>query len=713
MKSVIVLPLVALAHARCDYPSGIGLWHPEKGQNFAVVMWDLGITEQEFESLNPTTNINLIYPEISYNVTIRPSRSGKWTDGCPPSLRIKDTSDTSMVDPTAETQETPESTSVADADGYRHRSTGAMYETAEASTRFSTVFADGSHPSSPSVAGETQSADTPHSPFTEGKGTGTRSKAHTPTESMSDVTSSAVSKPTATTSKGQEDNLTNTGKTWHSDASTTSAAGQSEDVHEMPSTISDDAQQETVPSYATMDDEVTRTSTLSDVSSTAVASEITDTVSKNEQTPESATEASSAPSSITDTTKLETAPSSPSSTTSTLPRTDDSHDSKTEKPSGSSFKEERTVSSEDLSTQKPSGGANTGPPSILTTDTATTSIVSQPHGSTGSAAVSRDTTLTEHTSTQTKTAKADAAPDPLVSSLPTSATTTMRTTTKGVTSPSKTTLETTTATDSYNGGETSLPKCLYDSVMFGLKQTDGELLLNMAKDFSPAEYHGRSSSCESRNPVPVLPVNGGPSELPAPPRDVTLKHISLGFGIQKYSCAGAGAAPAAVGALAVLYDVTCLYPGQARSSLTAKKWASLPSDVLNTRKVPLNRNDDGGASLTSPFPRKQPLKVEGLRKSIPYLGRHFFNAAVVPTFDLDKANQLFVAKKIDGIKAPASAPAGPEGTGAVDWLYLGDAGGRQGVSLVYRLLTAGGASHGCKAKGTDSASYTTLYWFYG
>jgi len=165
--------------------------------------------------------------------------------------------------------------------------------------------------------------------------------------------------------------------------------------------------------------------------------------------------------------------------------------------------------------------------------------------------------------------------------------------------------------------------------------------------------------------------------------------------------------------LAVLYDVTCLYPGQAHSSLKAKKWASLPSDVLNTRKVPLNRNDDGGASLTNPFPRKQPLKVEGLRKSIAYLGRHFFNAAGVPTFDLDKANQLLIAKKIDGIKAPASAPAGPEGTGAVDWLYLGDAGGSQGVSLVYRVLTAGGASHGCKAKGTDSTSYTTLYWFYG
>ncbi|KAF4502792.1 hypothetical protein FAGAP_948 [Fusarium agapanthi] len=230
---------------------------------------------------------------------------------------------------------------------------------------------------------------------------------------------------------------------------------------------------------------------------------------------------------------------------------------------------------------------------------------------------------------------------------------------------------------------------------------------------SPSGRHSPSSSCEPRAPVPVLPINGGPPELPAPPRNVTLKHIALGFGIQNYTCADAGVAPAAIGALAVLYDVTCLYPGQTHSSLTAKKWDSLPSDVLNTGKVPLSRNYDGGASLTNPFPTKKPLQVKGLRKTIPYLGHHFFSAAGIPTFSLDKANQLLVAKKIDSVKAPASAPAGPEGTGAVDWLYLGDAGGSQGVSFVYRVLTAGGASHGCKANGIDSASYTTLYWFYG
>jgi hypothetical protein len=204
------------------------------------------------------------------------------------------------------------------------------------------------------------------------------------------------------------------------------------------------------------------------------------------------------------------------------------------------------------------------------------------------------------------------------------------------------------------------------------------------------------------------------TELPAPPQGATLKHIALGFGIQNYTCADAAATPAAQGALAVLYDVTHLYPGQGLASLSKDKWTSLTSDVLNTGKIPLNLNDNGvGASLTDPFIEKSSFKLDGLRKNLPYLGHHYFNAAGVPTFDLDAANQLLLCKKLDGIKAPASAPAGPEGTGAVDWLYLGDAGGSIGVSYVYRVLTAGGASHGCKAKGVDSTSYTTLYWFYG
>ncbi|CAG7556018.1 unnamed protein product [Fusarium equiseti] len=231
---------------------------------------------------------------------------------------------------------------------------------------------------------------------------------------------------------------------------------------------------------------------------------------------------------------------------------------------------------------------------------------------------------------------------------------------------------------------------------------------------SPVKNYGPGSSCKPGKPMPTLPLNGGATELPSPPQGVALKHIALGFGIQNYTCADAAATPAAQGALAVLYDVTSFYPGQGLGSLPKDKWESFTSNVLNTGKIPLNLNENGvGASLTEPFIEKSSIKVDGVRKELPYLGHHYFNAAGVPTFDLDTVNQLLLCKKLDGIKAPASASAGPEGTGAVDWLYLGDAGGSIGVSYVYRVQTAGGASHGCKAKGVDSTSYATLYWFYG
>ncbi|KAK2134236.1 hypothetical protein NOF04DRAFT_1367406 [Fusarium oxysporum II5] len=199
-----------------------------------------------------------------------------------------------------------------------------------------------------------------------------------------------------------------------------------------------------------------------------------------------------------------------------------------------------------------------------------------------------------------------------------------------------------------------------------------------------------SQSGMPAKPNPTLPSNGGASELPEPSQGVALKHIALGFGIQNYTCADTDTTPKSVGALAVLYDVTHLYPGQSHSSLTQAEWASLPGEVLNTLKVPLDLNEN----------------------EISYLGHHYFNSVGVPTFDLDKACQLLIAKKIDGIKAPDSSPSGPDGTGAVDWLFLGDAGGSHGISFVYRVLTASGASHECKTKGVDSTSYAAMYWFY-
>ncbi|KAH6891463.1 hypothetical protein B0T10DRAFT_312949 [Thelonectria olida] len=212
--------------------------------------------------------------------------------------------------------------------------------------------------------------------------------------------------------------------------------------------------------------------------------------------------------------------------------------------------------------------------------------------------------------------------------------------------------------------------------------------------------------------TPTLPYNGGGTELPSPPSGVTLKHIALGFGIQNYTCTGYGATPTAIGALAMLYDITKLYPdGRRRTALSADAWTDLTGTTIDSCSVPLNLVSSGGADSANPFTDPTPLEVDGL--SLPFLGHHFFNAAGTPIFDL--GSQLLRATKLKGVNAPASANAGPDGTGAVAWLELGDAGESIGLSYVYRVLTAGGNSHGCTAEGasSDSTSYTAQYWFYG
>ncbi len=214
------------------------------------------------------------------------------------------------------------------------------------------------------------------------------------------------------------------------------------------------------------------------------------------------------------------------------------------------------------------------------------------------------------------------------------------------------------------------------------------------------------------------------TQLTNPPSDLKLKHVALGFGIQNYTCSAVGSPSNATGALAMLYDVLPYYPGQGLHSLSKEDFAALPGKVLaGNQKVPLNfdPSTDGradpahlGATATDPFTADAPLQVEGMGEPMRFLGHHFFNDEGVPTFVLDGGAITLLSKKDEGIPAPADADAGPDGTGAVAWLKLSDKGGSQGATLVYRVLTAGGNSHGCgKGVGGDSTSYTATYWFYG
>ena len=96
------------------------------------------------------------------------------------------------------------------------------------------------------------------------------------------------------------------------------------------------------------------------------------------------------------------------------------------------------------------------------------------------------------------------------------------------------------------------------------------------------------------------------------------------------------------------------------------------------------------------------------------IGKHFFDSAGTPVFDLHTTGEKFVGKRIGQVSPPSNAASGPAGTGAVLWLKLDDKGGSEGLKEVYRVVTAGGnPTAGCKKAGVFSIEYATEYWFYG
>jgi len=78
---------------------------------------------------------------------------------------------------------------------------------------------------------------------------------------------------------------------------------------------------------------------------------------------------------------------------------------------------------------------------------------------------------------------------------------------------------------------------------------------------------------------------------------------------------------------------------------------------------------------------------------------------------------LFGAKTAS-VSAPASAPLGPDGTGAVTWLQLEAktniaAETSVGVIEAYRVETAGGNPEAtCSSVGTQTIDYAAEYWFF-
>ncbi|KAF4467154.1 hypothetical protein FALBO_5980 [Fusarium albosuccineum] len=87
MKILIVTAFAYLAQA--VYLIDVGIWQPESGQTFDLVMRELRISEEDIKELNPGRNIDKIYPSLTYNVPyLVPRHGGEWTQDVPPRLII-------------------------------------------------------------------------------------------------------------------------------------------------------------------------------------------------------------------------------------------------------------------------------------------------------------------------------------------------------------------------------------------------------------------------------------------------------------------------------------------------------------------------------------------------------------------------------------------------------------------------------------------------
>jgi hypothetical protein len=172
---------------------------------------------------------------------------------------------------------------------------------------------------------------------------------------------------------------------------------------------------------------------------------------------------------------------------------------------------------------------------------------------------------------------------------------------------------------------------------------------------------------------------------------MSIKHVTIGHGIQNFTCASVNATPVAIGALANLYDATTLAFSNETALATAPSAAAFLPLVLSSNNS---------------------LSIPGLG-TFPHIGQHFFTPALVPTFVFPDLGEMLSGKTLATINAPDGSNPGPSGTGATTWLDLGDKGGSMGLSGVYRVLTAGGLpSKTCQGQnGSFSIPYAATYWF--
>ncbi|KAK2765516.1 hypothetical protein FQN54_008370 [Arachnomyces sp. PD_36] len=186
-----------------------------------------------------------------------------------------------------------------------------------------------------------------------------------------------------------------------------------------------------------------------------------------------------------------------------------------------------------------------------------------------------------------------------------------------------------------------------------------------------------------------VPLHKTYPQLPHPPRGDQLKHVVIGRGTQNYTCAAANdasAVPESAGAVATLYDVSCL--------------AANSPDLLHQISEQAEKIDSNALSSLA----KLVKDVAGINL---IEGYHYFDKTSTPFFDLkqDGSKDWISTSGIEKVPSPI---------GSVDWLRLSRKDS-VGIKEVYRVETHGGQPPSTCAKSPTSfeVEYSAEYWFFG
>jgi len=190
--------------------------------------------------------------------------------------------------------------------------------------------------------------------------------------------------------------------------------------------------------------------------------------------------------------------------------------------------------------------------------------------------------------------------------------------------------------------------------------------------------------CNMQPPIDTRPA---PTPLPSPASGLVLTHVAIGRGTQNYTCANnsAQATPAPVGALASLFNATCLA-------------APFPQ-LLNTMP---------GIALEFPVPdSSDPNSPANIFLS----GHHYFSDLTTAVFNLNTTLHDWgsVACKKN------SSSSAPNPSMDVPWLKLtSKSASGCTISEVYRLNTAGGLPPAtCAGQQSNiQVQYSAEYWFW-